>query len=219
MKLTKKKGGAIAAALILAAGGAVVLSGNTRAPEEDAWGGGGSSGASNGIGGAGGFETFAEQLQGILTNGAGDTMQPQDMWNESSLLDEAPAYDIRRTLPDTSITINGAQSNSTFETARTWFLETFDPSPKPGELTIGDVMKNPLLAFTPNAKSPSSSPSVAASKAASSSKSSGGNSSATVKESNNAKTANMKQQAANEGVKLVGLAPSAADKWSGFFGA
>ena len=238
MKISKKKSGAIAAAILLAAGGAVVLSNsNTQTTEEDAWGGGGSSGfgadygeISDGVSGAGNYQSFAEQLANAL-NGAGNTMQPNaqaDPWGDggNSLLD-SPS--IARTSADMATAplqtlTSGTQGTSLYDQALLYLAGWKTPA----------TTKDLLNGFTGKevnyaAKYPSAWAAAEArgldpkfkdgSKPATATNSGGsGTGKATIKETNAVKTENMKQQAAKEGIKLIGSV-DATSKWSSFYGA
>ena len=156
-------------------------------------------------------------------------MQPQnqtlDGWDEPSLLNEPPVYDLRTFtggIPTGVTTANANTNTNTLDSVRNWFADTFNPFAKEGELTLGDVMKNPRLAFTPNAagSGTGTNPTAAASKAAQSAKSTksnGGTGSAKVVENDirsTVITATPKAGTENN----IGFFSKNTNAWSNFYG-
>lgn len=152
MKLTNNQKGAaavIAGAVVVVGGAYLANGGNSQSEESDGWGG---SGGSGGISGTGNYQTFAEQLAETIKNGAGDLFQPptqqQETWNEPganepSILD-TPTLITPFSMPETPASDGGKWN------FREWFTDTFNPYAKEGQVTLGDVAKNPLLAFSPS---------------------------------------------------------------------
>jgi len=186
MKLTEnqKKGAAIGGVLALLLGATYMSSASSsESDKDDGWGGGG-------VSSGGGFQSMAEQIAEMVSGQNPFAQTPEDPFfpapepipDESPLLDTPPFYPT--VTPATQTDTGGGLS------LHERFVNWADPILFPGKydknvVTLGDVMKNPKLAFSSDSYTLGKSSTGAQTKAAqgaekTASKSSGGTGSARV---------------------------------------